>query len=206
MTAVPLEPRRSRWRPRWRDLLGLLALVAALGFVGIAREFGGQSRRLLLIGPFDDLALRGLLLSAGCVCGAAWIVSRCWVRPPRRAAGVAASIVATMLVVGLAMIPALFGLLMVGLSLDSSYVRVPGPAQSPDDHLVLYIFDSWDDDESTQLYRRDGSFTYTATRASGYSRCVDEIQADDLVVSVVDGATTVSTDLADCDFTPLVVE
>jgi hypothetical protein len=205
MTDVPPDRRPSWWRPRWRDVLGLLSALSLVAFGWISTEFGGQDGRLLLVGPFDDLALRGLLIVSALGFASAWIVARSWLRPPQRPGGIAASTVVTVLALVLPIVPGVFALLTVAVSLESPYVRVPMPVRADGDELVLHIFDSWDDDESTQLYRRDGLFTYSATWASGYSRCVDEIHADDLVVSVTGDATTVSTDLTGCQFTPLVV-
>jgi hypothetical protein len=205
MTEVRGGSERSWWGPRWRDLLALVAVLAVLTHVWIGEEFGGFSERLLLVGPFDGMALRALLVLVAMAAASGWIISRCWVRMPRGAAGLATRTVVTLLALVLPAVPALFALLAVGISLDSRYVRVPDTGQPGGDDLVLYVFDSWDQDESTQVYRRDGTFTYTATGPSGYSRCVDEIDTDDLVVTVEEGVTTVATDLTACRFTPLVV-
>jgi hypothetical protein len=82
MTEVRGGAGRSWWGPRWRDLLALVAVLAVLTYLWIAEEFGGLSDRLLLIGPFDDMALRALLLLVAMTAVSGWIISRCWAHMP----------------------------------------------------------------------------------------------------------------------------
>lgn len=181
-------------------------MVSAVLFYWVDREFNSTGGRFLLIGPFDQDAIRGLLALVITVSSTVWLIARCWVRGVNGTAlGTSIRVVGTIAAFVVALIPTLLASLTVAFSLDNKYVHLSTHDGGAD--IVLQVFNGWDEDETTHVFRREGRFTFTVASEYGYTNCFREINSNTVNVTVDNGAATISADLGSrCRFTPLLVQ